>query len=97
MSNIIQTGFEQIKTNLIASGFEWNDPKFTKTSIQKQEIQINGQPLTKERKLETTIEYIGEGSVDDEARFGFCIFTNNEHIVDIWAKDWVDFVILSKI
>lgn len=109
MSEIIISGYEDVKQHLLESGFVLNDNIFSKETEQVRETMIvNGQMHQTKSKVVHYIEYLGEGSLSNidgsrpETLYGFTMSMkvddmDVEEFSSVWVRDWVDFGSLVKV
>lgn len=65
MDDIVVGGYEKIKNELIARGYELHDDVFTKSISHINRMMINGQVFDQEEKTQTNIIYFGQGYIEN--------------------------------
>lgn len=93
--DVVISGYESIKKGLLDSGFTQEGQTFTKINKHQNVMNVNGHQFTQEVTNTITIEYLGEGYVenqnDKETIYGFSIKQNKESVVDIWVQNIDEF------
>lgn len=78
---------EEIKQYLLDKGFvEVDETTLELVQTQAQQMIINNQVINQELKRVLRVEYIGEGSIDDEVIWGFSLYQDGQHIIDEWVN-----------
>lgn len=78
---------EEIKQYLLDKGFvEVDETTLELVQTQVQQMIINNQVINQELKRVLRVEYIGEGSIDDEVIWGFSLYQDGQHIIDEWVN-----------
>ena len=84
---------EEIFNFFTQNGFERDGDKFTKKETQVvRQVVVNGQLHNETAELTRTVEYLGEGYIEDstgnkETTYGFKFSINDQDTGDIWVSD----------
>lgn len=88
--------------HLLKFGFVENNNRYELSQTAQHVIVINGRQQIQETTNVLVVEYIGEGSIEDNIIYGFSIYSEtngkiSSDKIDVWGEDWKQFCSLSGI
>ena len=103
MDDIVVGGYEKIKNELIARGYELHDDMFTKSISHFNQMVINGQAFNQEEKTQINIIYFGQGYIENvdgsthRDLHYFNIVVNNNDNGSIGVESWEEMLSMIKL
>lgn len=101
--NIIPSGFERIKNELVAKGYRFHEDTFTKIIPRFNQVVVNGQVFNQENHTIIDLAYFGQGyieNIDSSSHYDlyyFNIIVDGADQGSIGVPGWEEMLTMIKI